>query len=194
MKTRSASNLCHLRKEISLYFSGENHFSGSRIDSSKLGADPGMPVEISSEVGEATKVENNRSPTYRCKKCRRVVALHEHVVDHIPGEGETSFGWHKRRSGNPFNKSNESECSSIFIEPLRWMKAGKKTPNYNIKMSLFFQQALTLHCTFVQNVPIILCKRLKVVFYNIFKCILLIFSCLSLLSITGWLFLTTSFE
>lgn len=109
-------------KRFRLKILGENHFSGSRIDSSKLGADPGMPVETSSEVGEATKVENNRSPAYRCKKCRRIVALQEHVVDHIPGEGETSFGWHKRKSGNPFNKSNESECSSIFIEPLRWMK------------------------------------------------------------------------
>ena len=127
-----------------IFFSGENHFSGLGIDSSKLGADPGIPVQISSDVEEATKVENNRSPTYRCKKCRRIVALQEHVVDHIPGEGETSFEWHKRKSGNPFNKSNESECSSIFIEPLRWMKAGKKTFNYNTTMSLFFQQAVTL--------------------------------------------------
>ncbi|XP_061364797.1 uncharacterized protein LOC133308208 [Gastrolobium bilobum] len=110
-------------KRFRLKILGENHFSGLGIDSSKLGADPGMPVEISSEVEEDNKVENIRSPTYRCKKCRRVVALQEHVVDHIPGEGETSFEWHKRRSGNPFKKSDESECSSIFIEPLRWMKA-----------------------------------------------------------------------
>lgn len=109
-------------KRFRLKILGENHFSGSRIDSSKLGPDPGMPIETSSEVEGANKVENNRSPTYRCKKCRRIVALQEHVVGHIPGEGETSFGWHKRKSGNPFNKSNESECSSIFIEPLRWMK------------------------------------------------------------------------
>jgi len=118
-------------------FSGENHLSGFRIDSSKLGADPGMPVEISSGAGETTKVENNRRPTYRCRKCRRLVALQEHVIDHAPGEGETAFGWNKRRGGNPFNKSNESDCSSIFIEPLRWMKAGKKTVNYNTTVSIF---------------------------------------------------------
>jgi len=120
-----------------MFFSGENHLSGLRIDSSKLGADPGMPVEISSGAEETTKVENNRRPTYRCRKCRRLVALHEHVIDHVPGEGETAFGWNKRRGGNPFNKSKESECSSIFIEPLRWMKAGKKTFNYNTTMSIF---------------------------------------------------------
>ncbi|CAL0332852.1 unnamed protein product [Lupinus luteus] len=99
-----------------------DHFSVSGIDSSKLGADPGMPVQISSDVEEATKVENKRRLTYRCKKCRRVVALQENVVYHTPGEGETSFEY-KRRSGNPFDNSNESECSSVFIEPLRWMKA-----------------------------------------------------------------------
>ncbi|KAF1859104.1 hypothetical protein Lal_00000930 [Lupinus albus] len=99
-----------------------DHFSVSGIDSSKLGADPGMPVQISSDVEEATKVENKHRLTYRCKKCRRVVALQENVVGHTPGEGETSFEY-KRRSGNPFDNSNESECSSVFIEPLRWMKA-----------------------------------------------------------------------
>ncbi|KAL2320647.1 hypothetical protein Fmac_029616 [Flemingia macrophylla] len=110
-------------KRFRLKILGENHFSGLSIDSSKLGADPGMTAEISSEAEETTKVVSNRSPTYRCKKCRRLVALQEHVIDHVPGEGETAFEWHKRRSGNPFNKSNESECSSIFIEPLKWMKA-----------------------------------------------------------------------
>jgi len=129
-------------------FSGENHLSGLRIDSSKLGADPGLPVEISSGAEETTKVENNRRPTYRCRKCRRLVALHEHVIDHVPGEGETAFGWNKRRGGNPFNKSNESDCSSIFIEPLRWMKAGKKTFNYNTTLSLFFQGDVSLCRTF----------------------------------------------
>ncbi|CAJ2671684.1 unnamed protein product [Trifolium pratense] len=130
-------------KRFRLKTLGENHQSGLRIDSSKLGEDPGMPSETSSEVEGATKVENNRSPTYRCKKCRRIVALQEHVIDHIPGEGETSFGWHKWRSGNPFNKSNESECSSIFIEPLRWMKDGKKTLN-SLSKCVYLQQVLNL--------------------------------------------------
>ncbi|RDY14060.1 putative inactive dual specificity protein phosphatase-like [Mucuna pruriens] len=110
-------------KRFRLKILGEYHFKGLSLDSSKLGADPGMPVEISSHAEATTKVENNRHPIYRCKKCRRIVALQEHVIDHVPGEGETAFEWHKRRGGNPFNKSNESECSSIFIEPLRWMKA-----------------------------------------------------------------------
>lgn len=109
---------------------GESYNRGERIDSSKLGADPGLPTEVSSEVEAPSDADNTRRSAYRCKKCRRVVALQDNVVDHIPGEGETSFDWHKRKSGNPFNKSEESECSSIFVEPLQWMTGGKLISEY----------------------------------------------------------------
>lgn len=88
-----------------------------------------MSREVASEVQSSQQVEFSHLRAYRCKKCRRLVALLENVVDHIPGEGETSFDWYKRKSGNPFNKSEESECSSIFVEPLRWMTGGKSIRN-----------------------------------------------------------------
>ncbi|KAK3218092.1 hypothetical protein Dsin_012062 [Dipteronia sinensis] len=108
-------------KRFRLKVLGDSYNRGERIDSSKFGADPGLPVEVSS--GMEVSPNGRGTPAYRCKKCRRVVALQENVVDHIPGEGESSFEWHKRRSGNRFNKPDESECSSIFVEPLRWMTA-----------------------------------------------------------------------
>ncbi|KDO53605.1 hypothetical protein CISIN_1g014598mg [Citrus sinensis] len=107
----------------SLRQSCDSYNRGEKIDSSKFGADPGLPVEVLSGVEAIPNGGDNRTPAYRCKKCRRVVALQENVVDHIPGEGETAFEWHKRKSGNRFNRSDESECSSIFVEPLRWMTA-----------------------------------------------------------------------
>ncbi|KAJ9185003.1 hypothetical protein P3X46_004683 [Hevea brasiliensis] len=110
-------------KRFRLKVLGDSYNRGEKIDSSKLGADPGMPTGVSSEISPSPNGENRRTTAYRCKKCRRVVALQENVVDHIPGEGETSFAWNKRRSGNPFNKSDEPECSSLFVEPLRWMSA-----------------------------------------------------------------------
>ncbi|KAK9987126.1 hypothetical protein SO802_032077 [Lithocarpus litseifolius] len=113
-------------KRFRLKVLGESYNRGEKIESSKFGADPGLATEVSSEVEVASNLGNNRSPAYRCKKCRRVVALQENVVDHIPGEGETSFEWRKRKSGNPYNKSEESECSSIFVEPLQWMTAVKE--------------------------------------------------------------------
>lgn len=105
--------------------SGESYNRGEKINISKLGADPGLTSEVALEVQSSQQVDNSNALAYRCKKCRRLVALQENVVDHIPGEGETSFDWHKRKSGNPFNKSEEPECSSIFVEPLRWMTGGK---------------------------------------------------------------------
>lgn len=113
-----------LLKLSSAHYVGDCYNRGEKIDSSKFGADPGLPIEkVSSDVETSGQAEVIPSPAYRCKKCRRVVALQQNVVDHLPGEGETSFQWHKRRSGNPFNKPDD-ECSSIFVEPLRWMTAG----------------------------------------------------------------------
>ncbi|THF96310.1 hypothetical protein TEA_027836 [Camellia sinensis var. sinensis] len=106
-------------------FQGDSYNRGERIDTSKFGADPGLPTEeASSDIGTSGNSGRVSTAAYRCKKCRRVVALQENIVDHVLGEGETSFGWHKRKGGNPFNKCDEIECSSIFVEPLRWMTTG----------------------------------------------------------------------
>ncbi|GLT80087.1 hypothetical protein SLA2020_515460 [Shorea laevis] len=59
---------------------------------------------------------------YRCKKCRRIVAAEDNIVPHERGKGEQCFKW-KKRSGNPWDTENEpAECSSIFVEPLKWMQ------------------------------------------------------------------------
>ncbi|XP_043719856.1 dual specificity protein phosphatase 12-like [Telopea speciosissima] len=110
-------------KRFRLKVLGDLYNRGEKIDSSKFGPDPGVPSSevVSSEVVESPNGEAKSTPAYRCKKCRRVVALEDNVVSHIPGEGETSFEWKKRKSGNPFNKFDEHECSSVFVEPLRWM-------------------------------------------------------------------------
>ncbi|KAJ6363531.1 hypothetical protein OIU78_003663 [Salix suchowensis] len=110
-------------KRFRLKALGEFYNRGEKIDSSKFGADPGAPTQVSSNE-EASPIGGEKGiPSYHCKKCHRVVALQENVVDHVPGEGETSFTWSKQKSGNPFNKSDESDCSSIFVEPLKWMTA-----------------------------------------------------------------------
>ncbi|PIN02155.1 Phosphoprotein phosphatase [Handroanthus impetiginosus] len=108
-------------KRFRLKVLGDSYNRGEKIDGSKFGADPGLPAEkVSPHVEASPDKAPPSAPAYRCKKCRRLVALQENVVDHVPGEGETCFEWHKRRSGNPFNRA-EDECSSIFVEPLRWM-------------------------------------------------------------------------
>lgn len=114
-----------LNRDLFFFSQGEFYNRGEKIDSSRFAADPGLQTQASTGVKESQNGEISRSRAYRCKKCRRIVALQENVVDHVPGEGESSFDWHKRRGGNPFSKSDEIDCSSIFVEPLRWMTAGE---------------------------------------------------------------------
>ncbi|CAI0452450.1 unnamed protein product [Linum tenue] len=102
---------------------GDCYNRGEKIESDQFAADPSIAVEVQAQTAAPLNGEKKRVKAYRCKKCRRLIALEGNVVGHIPGEGESSFSWNKRRSGNPFSKSDETDCSSIFIEPLRWMKA-----------------------------------------------------------------------
>ncbi|KAF5194105.1 Dual specificity protein phosphatase [Thalictrum thalictroides] len=63
---------------------------------------------------------------YRCKKCRRIVAAEENVVLHERGEGEKCFKWKKRTKGMD---KEPPECSSIFVEPMKWMQAVEEGTN-----------------------------------------------------------------
>lgn len=111
-------------KRFRLKMLGDSYSRGEKMDSSKFGADPGLPQEATSPKPEICPDGNAKSTVaYRCKKCRRVVAVQENIMDHTPGEGLSAFQWHKRNSGNWFDKSDDFGCSSIFVEPLKWMKA-----------------------------------------------------------------------
>ncbi|XP_062000724.1 uncharacterized protein LOC133717972 [Rosa rugosa] len=109
-------------KSFRLKILGESYYRGDKIDSSKFGADPGLPSEVTSQVESSPIGGKTGTSAFRCKKCRRLVAVQDNVVDHIPGQGETSFEWRKRKSSN-YNNFEDSECSSIFVEPLKWMTA-----------------------------------------------------------------------
>ncbi|KAK1291844.1 Dual specificity protein phosphatase [Acorus calamus] len=69
----------------SIYKRFRNSYNrGEKMDSSIFAADPGLPAEsISSEI---TPKDDVHTPCYRCKKCRRVVALQENIITHTPVE------------------------------------------------------------------------------------------------------------
>ncbi|KAF8047237.1 hypothetical protein N665_3136s0003 [Sinapis alba] len=86
-----------------------------------------IEVESKAMAGSQMEVETNPSSQeslpkpqamYRCKKCRRIVAIEENIVPHEPGKGEECFAW-KKRSGN---YAEQVQCSSIFVEPMKWMQ------------------------------------------------------------------------
>ncbi|CAA0817778.1 Probable inactive dual specificity protein phosphatase-like [Striga hermonthica] len=57
---------------------------------------------------------------YRCKKCRRIVATEEYIIPHNRGEGQKGFRG-KRRNAD-LELEAPVECSSIFVEPMKWMQ------------------------------------------------------------------------
>ncbi|KAM0940975.1 putative phosphoric monoester hydrolase [Dioscorea sansibarensis] len=107
-------------KRFRLKILGHFYKQGEKIDSFVFGADPGLPLESSVPEGGASK-EVQPTKAFRCRKCRRIIALEENVINHEPGEGETCFNWHKRKSSRNYDRSDETQCSSIFVEPLKWM-------------------------------------------------------------------------
>lgn len=78
--------------------------------------------QMESTDNSNSEAVSNPRLIYRCKKCRRIVASEESIVPHERGRGEQSFKWRKK-SGNSVREENEqTQCSSIFVEPLKWME------------------------------------------------------------------------
>ncbi|MQM18263.1 hypothetical protein Taro_051251 [Colocasia esculenta] len=68
----------------------------------------------------ATEASPKPQTLYRCKRCRRIVAAQENVVLHNQGEGDQCF--RKKKRGNQLAAERKPECSSIFVEPMKWMQ------------------------------------------------------------------------
>ncbi|KAL3643504.1 hypothetical protein CASFOL_014319 [Castilleja foliolosa] len=71
----------------------------------------GTPNDVSSGP------ESKPSVIYRCKKCRRIVATEELIVPHNRGDGKC-FNRRKKNDSD----TEAPECSSIFVEPMKWMQ------------------------------------------------------------------------
>ncbi|KAI5331995.1 hypothetical protein L3X38_022122 [Prunus dulcis] len=56
-------------KSFRLKVLGESYHRGDKIDSSKFGADPGLPSEVASGVKTAQMGGKTGTPAFRCKKC-----------------------------------------------------------------------------------------------------------------------------
>ncbi|KAG5002286.1 hypothetical protein AAZX31_08G338800 [Glycine max] len=77
------------------------------------------------EAGSSQTETTTKPPQliYRCKKCRRIVASVENIVSHEHGKGESSFKWKKRSSQSWETEKQSVDCTSVFVEPMKWMQA-----------------------------------------------------------------------
>lgn len=106
-----------------LLVAGQSYKVGEKIGNHVFEDDPGVARQPN-PTQELSGKEETLKTAYRCKKCRRIVAEQNNVIGHTPGEGNSSFEWHdKRKKGHTYNK--EQDCSSLYVEPLKWMTPGK---------------------------------------------------------------------
>jgi len=107
-----------LYKRFRLKLLGQSYKFGEKIGSYIFEDDPGLSPQ-SGSCQDSSKTEQHKT-AYRCRKCRRIIAVEDNVISHVPGEGESCFDWNRRKSGRPYNNT-EQDCSSLFVEPLKWM-------------------------------------------------------------------------
>uniref|UniRef100_A0A0E0R3V3 protein-tyrosine-phosphatase n=1 Tax=Oryza rufipogon TaxID=4529 RepID=A0A0E0R3V3_ORYRU len=98
---------------------GQSYKIGEKIGSYVFEDDPGLSGQPNSSTQDLPNKQTQQT-AYRCKKCRRIVAVQGNVVSHTPGEGESCFQWQNKRKGER-SYSKEQDCSSLFVEPLKWM-------------------------------------------------------------------------
>ena len=57
---------------------------------------------------------------YRCRKCRRLLATQQNVVQVEAGAGSAAFPFQKRSFGGAAAAATEDSC--VFVEPMQWMQ------------------------------------------------------------------------
>uniref|UniRef100_A0A0E0F2A7 protein-tyrosine-phosphatase n=1 Tax=Oryza meridionalis TaxID=40149 RepID=A0A0E0F2A7_9ORYZ len=108
-----------LYKRFRLKLLGQSYKIGEKIGSYVFEDDPGLSGQPNSSTQDLPNKQTQQT-AYRCKKCRRIIAVQGNVVSHTPGEGESCFQWQNKRKGER-SYSKEQDCSSLFVEPLKWM-------------------------------------------------------------------------
>ncbi|RCV36367.1 hypothetical protein SETIT_7G313200v2 [Setaria italica] len=112
-----------LYKRFRLKLLGQSYKFGEKIGSYMFEDDPGLSP-LPGSCQDPSKTEQHKT-AYRCRKCRRIIAVEDNVISHVPGEGESCFDWNRRKSGHSYS-NKEQDCSSLFIEPLKWMTPVKE--------------------------------------------------------------------
>nr|CAB3490840.1 unnamed protein product [Digitaria exilis] len=107
-----------LYKRFRLKLLGQSYKFGEKIGSYMFEDDPGLSP-LPGSCQDPSKTEQHKT-AYRCRKCRRVIAVEDNVISHVPCEGESCFDWNRKKSGRSYT-DKEQDCSSLFIEPLKWM-------------------------------------------------------------------------
>ena len=68
---------------------GQSYKFGEKIGSYIFEDDPGLSPQ-SGSCQDSSKTEQHKT-AYRCRKCRRIIAVEDNVISHVPGEGDLAL-------------------------------------------------------------------------------------------------------
>eukprot|EP00249_Psilotum_nudum_P019210 c27142_g1_i4 orf=512-1420(+) len=159
--SRSAAVLsAYLMKTEQLPLEGEAYRSGQKIEMSRFAVDPvetsNLMVKLENQISNFNLPQHSQerhSASYRCKRCRRILAVESNVLLHSPGKGDVSFR-RKKRDKSLFDEEREPGCTSIFVEPMQWMNTvqegvvmGKLScPNCRARLGTFNWAGMQCSC------------------------------------------------
>ena len=86
---------------------------------------PADPVSKSSSMLQDSRDQE----VYRCKKCRQIVACQENVQIHNQESGKS---FKRKGKDNLWNEKTPPNCTSIFVQPMKWMIPGRICHSLNI--------------------------------------------------------------
>lgn len=72
---------------------------------------------LSSLIEELKDPSSSNYKSYKCRKCRLTLFNGASLITHEPGSGQMSFKRHKQ----DFHAVDNTQCTSLFIEPVNWM-------------------------------------------------------------------------
>eukprot|EP00249_Psilotum_nudum_P019208 c27142_g1_i2 orf=166-816(+) len=139
---------------------GEAYRSGQKIEMSRFAVDPvetsNLMVKLENQISNFNLPQHSQerhSASYRCKRCRRILAVESNVLLHSPGKGDVSFR-RKKRDKSLFDEEREPGCTSIFVEPMQWMNTvqegvvmGKLScPNCRARLGTFNWAGMQCSC------------------------------------------------
>ncbi|XP_024545133.1 dual specificity protein phosphatase 12 isoform X2 [Selaginella moellendorffii] len=102
-------------KKFHLENLGNMYGKGQKIELLQFAVDPSSHAENQNPSG-------GKSGTFfRCKKCRRLLALQGNVLAHAPGAQEKPYKWKKGDEDETSTSQVRDSCAALFVEPMQWM-------------------------------------------------------------------------
>ncbi|KAJ6624623.1 hypothetical protein lerEdw1_014820 [Lerista edwardsae] len=81
-----------------------------------------LPRDVFAADPNTSPPAPNSEVLFRCRKCRRLLFRSSSILAHVEGKGPAAFAHKKASKPTLLGYDSRSNCTSYFIEPVRWME------------------------------------------------------------------------